>query len=75
MTDNFAAAMVAARSDRVNRTFKTIEHMSAAALPHLEALVVLVSANLTFSHLVFPRLSYIEAFRKIMRDIFSGSAY
>ena len=54
MTDNFAAAMGAARSERVNRTFKTVEYMRAIAHSHLEALVVLVSAHFTLSHLGSP---------------------
>src|SRR6266487_2596135 len=36
VTDNFATAMGTARSERVNRTFKTVEHMRAAAHPHLD---------------------------------------
>ena len=54
MTDNFTTAMGAARSERVNRTFKTVENMGAAAHPHLEALVVLVSTYFTLSHLASP---------------------
>jgi hypothetical protein len=54
VTDNLATAMGAVRSERVNRTFKTVEHMRAAAHPHLEALGVLISAYFTLSHLTSP---------------------
>lgn len=54
VTDDLASAMGASRSERVNCTFKTVEHMRAAAHPHLEALVVLVSAYFTLSHLASP---------------------
>ena len=50
VTDNFAAAMGAARSERVNRTFKTVEYMRTAAHPHFEGLIILVSAHFTLSH-------------------------
>src|SRR6266516_7806850 len=54
VTDNFATAMGTARSERVNRKFKTVEHMRAAAHPHLEALVVFVSTYFTLSHHASP---------------------
>ena len=65
VTDNLATAMGAARSERVNRTFKTVEHMRAAAHTHLEALVVLVSAHFTLSHFCSPPpKSFTETFSK-----------
>src|SRR5947207_8322799 len=72
VTDNFAAAMGAARGERVNRAFKTVEHMRAAAHPHLEAFVVLVSAHFTLSHLGSPppivHGSLVENTRNVFRD-------
>ena len=70
VTDNFAAAMGAARSERVNRTFKTVEHMRAAAHPHLEALVVLVSAHFTLPHLGSPPPIVHGSLVENTRDVF-----
>jgi hypothetical protein len=71
VTNDFAATMGAARGERVNRAFKTVEHMRAAAHPHLEALVILVSAHFTLSHLCSSSSkSYTEIFSKNTRDVF-----
>ena len=50
VADDFAAAMSATRRERVNGTFETIEHMHPALRLHLEALVIIISADFTFRH-------------------------
>lgn len=60
VADDTAAAMRAARSQRVNRTLEAIENMCSALHPHLEAFVVIVSAEFTLGH-DFPFVLYQHA--------------
>jgi hypothetical protein len=50
VTNNATAAMLAGRSQRVNRTLKTVEDMADMIPPNLERLVVVVSTNFTPWH-------------------------
>src|SRR4051812_9420816 len=50
MADDFAAAVIANRRDRVNRAFETVEHVRLAVPDNFEGLVVVVSANLARCH-------------------------
>jgi hypothetical protein len=52
VTDNFAAAMVAGRSERVNRTFKAVEHVGAPLGMNFETLVVFIPTHFTLCHAV-----------------------
>lgn len=54
MTNNFAAAMRAARSAGVNSTFETIEIPGLALHLYLKGFVIFISANVTASHSSFP---------------------
>ena len=50
VTDNSAIAVLAAGRQRFNCAFKRIEFMGQAVHGHLEGLVVIVTAGLTFWH-------------------------
>ena len=47
MADDFAAAMLAFRRQRVNRAFKTVKIVRDAILDDLERLIVIVFADFT----------------------------
>jgi hypothetical protein len=50
VSDDLAATMLALRSEHLNRTFKTIEHVSLAPSSDLEGFVVVVTAQFAFRH-------------------------
>src|SRR4051812_22768000 len=50
VADDLAAAMLALRSQLVNRAFEAVEHVGLARHPHFEALVVIVAAHVTLRH-------------------------
>ncbi|MBA2241629.1 MAG: hypothetical protein H0W04_01885 [Chthoniobacterales bacterium] len=68
VADNPAAAMGAGRSQRVNRALKAIEDMGSALQPHLEAFIVIVSAEFALGHdfslLLFQRARILFNLRK-----------
>jgi hypothetical protein len=58
MPDDFAPAVIAFRSDHMDRTLEAVEHVRFVFEPDLECLVVVVSTMFTLGH-KFLLLSYI----------------
>jgi hypothetical protein len=50
MPDDLAAAMIADRREFVNRAFEAVEGVTRAGGDHLKRQIVVVAANLAFSH-------------------------
>jgi hypothetical protein len=50
MADNLAAAVLALRSQRVNRAFERIEHVRFPPHNYFKTLVIIIPANLTLCH-------------------------
>jgi hypothetical protein len=50
MTDDFAPAVIAFRSDHMDRTLEAVEDVCFVLKPDLERLVVIVSAVFTLGH-------------------------
>jgi len=54
VANNSATTMWTGRSHNLNRTFEAIEDVAIPVRKHFEALVVIVSAKFTFSHIEIP---------------------
>ncbi len=56
VADNAAATMIARRRQGMNGAFKAIEGVRLAVHHHLKTLVILIAANVAYSHRFSPLL-------------------
>jgi hypothetical protein len=66
VADNLAAAMLACRCDHLNGAFETVENVGFAASSNLESFIVVVTAKLTFRHILASRRLALPRVPKIM---------